>query len=63
MFTIIASLAAVLMVWGANRAEDRPTHDRLIDNDVDMRMTACVLAMIVVMLGMIADRIHYTMKG
>jgi hypothetical protein len=63
MFTIIASLAGVLIVWGANRAKDRPTQDRLIDNDADMRMVACVLAMIVVMLGMIADRIHYSMTS
>jgi hypothetical protein len=58
-FTVFASLAGLLIVWGASQAKDRPTHDRLIDNDVEMRIVACLLAMIVVMLGMVADRINY----
>jgi hypothetical protein len=69
MFTAIACFAVALIGWWANRAndKDRPTYDRLADNDEairhlllhtrqDIKLIAFVLFAILVMLGVIADR-------
>ena len=69
MFTAIACLAGALIVWGVGRAnnKDRPTYDRLDDVEAarllllhtrqDMKLIAYVLFAILVMLGVIADRL------
>ena len=69
MFTTIAFFAGALIAWGANRAndKDRPTYDRLDDIEAarllllharqDMKLIAYVLFAILVMLGVIADRL------
>jgi len=69
MFTAIACLAGALIVWGVGRLndKDRPTYDRLDDVEAarllllhtrqDMKLIAYVLFAILVMLGVIADRL------
>ena len=69
MFTAIACLAGALIVWGAGRAndKDRPNYDRLDDVEAarllllhtrqDMKLIAYVLFAILIMLGVIADRL------
>jgi len=69
MFTAIACLAGALIVWGAGRLndKDRPIYDRLDDVEAarllllhtrqDMKLIAYVLFAILIMLGVIADRL------
>ena len=69
MFTAIACLAGALIVWGVGRAndKDRATYDGLDDVEAarlllmhtrqEMKLIAYVLFAILVMLGVIADRL------
>jgi hypothetical protein len=70
MFTIIACVAVPALVIWTDRLSDREMVQRppVFDDDVvrqtvvfarrDLRLVAWVLAAILVMLGIIADRIH-----
>ena len=69
MFAAIACLVGALIVWGVGRAndKDRATYDGLDDVEAarllllhtrqDMKLIAYVLFAILVMLGVIADRL------
>ena len=70
MFTTIAFFAGALVAWWVGRLndKDRPSYDRLADNDEairhlllhtrqDAKLIVFVLFAILVMLGVIADRL------
>jgi hypothetical protein len=71
MFTFSAILLMILLAWLAKRknAEDRPTYDQtppdlrewlvLLHARQDLKVIVFLLAGILVMLGVIADRIHW----
>jgi hypothetical protein len=70
MFTIIASVAVIGVVYWTDRLSDKEMVGRpsVFDDDLvrqsvvfarrDLRLIAWVLAAILIMLGLIADRIH-----
>jgi hypothetical protein len=70
MFTVIACVAVVAIVYWTDRLSDREIVQRppVFDDDVvrqtvvfarrDLRLVAWMLTAILVMLGIIADRIH-----
>jgi hypothetical protein len=70
MFTVIACVAVVAIVYWTDRLSDREIVQRasVFDGDIirqtvvfarrDLRLIAWVLAAILVMLGIVADRIH-----
>ena len=69
MFTTIAFIAVALVAWWVGRLndKDRPSYDRLADNEAirhlllhtrqDAKLIAFMLFAILVMLGIIADRL------
>jgi hypothetical protein len=70
MLTVIASVAVVAIVYWTDRLSDREIVGRaaVFDDDMmrqsvvfarrDLRLVAWMLAAVLVMLGVIADRIH-----
>jgi len=70
MFTIIACVAVIAVGYWTDRLSDKETVGRpfVFDDDIvrqsvvfarrDLRLIAWVLAAILIMLGIIADRIH-----
>lgn len=61
MFTVLAFIGITLIAWKVSRKQDDDT-DNLEINTMqvrqDMRLVAYLLAGILVMLGVISDRIH-----
>jgi len=70
MFTVIACVAVLAIVYWTDRLSDRESVQRptIFDDDIirhtivvarrDLRLIAWALAAILVMLGVIADRVH-----
>ena len=70
MFMVGAIFFSVLLVWLADKAnkKDRPIYDGALDNDriwllvlhirQDLKLVAFLLGGVMVLLGIIADRIH-----
>ena len=70
MFTVIACVAVIAIVYWTDRLSDKETVGRpsVFDDDIirqtvvfarrDLRLIAWALAAILVMLGIIADRVH-----
>ena len=68
MFTVIASVAVVAISYWTDRLSDKEVTQRAVVFDVvrqsvvfargDLRLIAWMLAAMLIMLGIIADRIH-----
>jgi hypothetical protein len=71
MFTVIASIAVLAITYWTDRLSDKEAVQRsmVFDDDIvrqnvifarrDLRLIAWMLAAMLVMLGIIADRIHH----